>query len=144
MNAEERGGGANNATNEAVLTRPPEGEEQALCLSCLQPNTPQANFCVSCGAPITPYAATGPFEGLFAEGYTIRRAAEQPRNWIVLIGVWLFFLPLAALGFFVAFSPFLGAQPDPLLQLAGVGALIFAAFAIGRTTLNFRERRRLG
>jgi hypothetical protein len=67
-----------------------EGEKQ-LCVSCRAPNEPSAHFCIKCGAPLSSYASTGPFESLFAEGAVYRQAAEQPRSFIVVFGVWLIF-----------------------------------------------------
>jgi hypothetical protein len=37
------------------------------------------------------YAATGPLESVFAEGHVYRRAVAQPKNILVVIGVWLLF-----------------------------------------------------
>jgi ribosomal protein L40E len=80
-----------------------EMEEKQLCLSCLFPNTTSANFCAKCGAPLSSYAATGPFEHLFAEGYVYREAAEKPRSLIVVLGIWLIFGFMALTGAFMVF-----------------------------------------
>src|SRR3954451_837470 len=69
----------------------PESEEKQLCLSCMAPNEPTAHFCAKCGAPLSSYASTGPFESLFSEGAVYRQAAERPRSFIVVLGIWLIF-----------------------------------------------------
>jgi ribosomal protein L40E len=72
--------------------------ERQLCISCVAPNDPAAHFCVKCGAPLTSYAATAPFEHLFAEGHVYRQAAERPQRLIVVLGIWLIFGGLALTG----------------------------------------------
>lgn len=39
-----------------------------------------------------------PFEKIFAEGYVYRQAAESPRKFIVVAGIWLIFIPMAVEG----------------------------------------------
>ena len=59
-------------------------DEQELCISCLQANTPGVHFCVHCGTPLTAYASTAPLESCFAQGDFLRKAATQGRwgGWI--------------------------------------------------------------
>jgi len=72
-------------------TTPPDGS--LLCTSCLQPNPPETPFCKRCGAPIGAISAVGPLESLYAEGFAYRKATEGKPKTIVLIGMWLLFLP---------------------------------------------------
>lgn len=65
------------------------------------------------------YASTGPFESLFAEGFMYRQAAEAPRRFIVVLGIWLIFLPAGLLG---------------LLFIPGFRAGDFGASVVGGTT----------
>src|SRR5207249_693822 len=81
-----------------------EGEEKALCTSCMAPNEPSAHFCASCGSPMSPYAATGPFESVLAEGHVYRQAAERPRSIIVVLGIWLTFGMIAVAGAMMLYS----------------------------------------
>jgi hypothetical protein len=69
-------------------------DEKQLCISCLAPNDPSAHFCAKCRAPLSSYASTGPVEHLFAEGTVYRQAAQRPRKFIVVLGVWLIFCPM--------------------------------------------------
>lgn len=57
----------------------PEPQDLEVCISCLKTNAPGTHFCGHCGTPLTSYAATGPFESLFAEGDFWRKAAGQGR-----------------------------------------------------------------
>lgn len=75
-----------------------EAGEQQLCLCCIAPNEPDSHFCVKCGAPLTSYAATGPIESIYAEGYACRQAVEKPRSFIVVLGIWCVFAPAALMG----------------------------------------------
>ncbi len=68
--------------------------EEALCLQCLKPLPERAHFCPHCNAPQTFYAATAPFESTLTQGHAYRRAMANPRNLIVVVGVWLIFGPL--------------------------------------------------
>ena len=60
-------------------TQDPAGQELELCISCLKPNVPGTHFCRHCATPLTSYAATGPFESIFAEGDLWRKAASRGR-----------------------------------------------------------------
>jgi predicted amidophosphoribosyltransferase len=76
------------------------GSERELCISCLQPNPPGTHFCRHCGTPLTAYAATAPFESVFAEGDFWRKALRPGRGSRVrrvAIGGFLFFMILAIL-----------------------------------------------
>jgi predicted amidophosphoribosyltransferase len=57
-----------------------ETKERELCISCLEENEPGAHFCRHCNTPLTSYAATAPFESLFAEGDFWRKAASRGRH----------------------------------------------------------------
>jgi hypothetical protein len=116
-------------------------EESELCRQCLAPNPPGAGFCAQCGAPLSSYAATGPFERLFAEGHAYRRAAEQPQNWIVVLGIWLIF-GCALLGGAVLFV--IGNESGAWTQrLLGLVLAVIALLMLFKTTRNFiRQKRR--
>ena len=85
--------------NEAATAPPVRDPEMELCISCVRPNVPGTNFCVHCGTPLTSYAATGPFESIFAEGDLWRKAIGGKRwgRWAKLLII--LFLALMSLGF---------------------------------------------
>lgn len=118
-------------------------EESPLCLGCLTPNQSSANFCTKCGAPMTSYAATGPFEHLFAEGHVYRQAAEKPKNLMVVLGVWFIFGFIGIAGLFIAI---LGFDSNVSSVLFGTFMLAASLAMIWRTTRSYlaRPRPRLG
>ncbi len=65
-----------------------------LCPACLAELTAGCGFCPQCGAPVTPTVAISPFERIFSEGYIYRQAVASPRKLIVVVGIWLVFLPV--------------------------------------------------
>lgn len=112
-------------------------DEKQLCLSCVFPNEPSAHFCSKCGAPLSSYAATGPFEQLFAEGHIYRQAAERPRRLIVVLGIWLIFGMMGLTGFGVAL-----AGRDMGFGFRALGGLMMAVSVVlvWKTTRNYLTR----
>src|SRR5262245_46870351 len=111
-----------------------ESKEKQLCVSCMFPNEPEAHFCAKCGAPMTPYAATGPFESLFAEGHVYRQAAERPRSFIVVLGIWIIFGAFGLAGVVLV-----AVGRDSGFGFVVVGALLIAlaVVMIAKTTRNY-------
>ncbi len=72
-----------------------------LCPSCLQGVPYADSLCPHCGAPISGTAGMAPWERTLAEGFIYRSAVANPRKPIVLIGVWLVFLPVLVTNGFV-------------------------------------------
>lgn len=97
------------------------------------PNEPEAHFCAKCGAPLTSYAATGPFESLFAEGHVYRQAAERPRSFIVVLGIWIIFGAFALTGVFLV----VGRDRGFGWVLVGVLLLALSLVMIAKTTRNY-------
>lgn len=124
---------------EQLSEKPAESNEKKLCLSCMFPNDPDVHFCAECGAPMTSYAATGPFEHIFAEGYVYRQAAERPRKFIVVLGVWLIFGTLALGG---AVLLFMGLDMSFVEMLVGAFFLLISAVMIAKTTRSYFTRPR--
>lgn len=115
-------------------------EETIACLSCLAPNRASADFCEKCGAPIGTTATLDPLKMIRAEGFAIERAttAKKP-SLIVLIGVWLLFLPFLPAGAFLAVSQFsagFGFQGFVFFWL-GVGLGVFGAVILYRVSKNY-------
>ena len=109
-------------------------EESPLCLGCLAPNHSTANFCAKCGAPMTSYAASGPFECLFAEGHVYRQAAEKPKNLFVVVGVWLIFGFIALSGLAIAI---LGSGSSVSSVVFGAFLFLISLAMIWRTTRSY-------
>jgi hypothetical protein len=112
--------------------KPSEMEEKQLCVSCVFPNDPEAHFCGKCGAPLSSYAATGPFERIFAEGHLYRQAAERPRRLIVVVGIWMIFGAIGLTGIL-----FVASDSGPALVLMAVLMLAVSLAMIAKTTRNY-------
>jgi hypothetical protein len=69
------------------------GGEYALCPSCVFPNVPDVQWCKRCGAPLNFISTIGPLEHLYAEGFAYRRAVRGRPKFVVVLGIWLLFLP---------------------------------------------------
>ena len=113
---------------------PGQAEEKQLCVSCVFPNDPEAHFCVKCGAPLSSYAATGPFERIFAEGHVYRQAAERPRSLIVVLGIWVIFGAMALTGVVLVAA---GRGSGFVIVLVGGLLLVFSFVMIAKTTRNY-------
>jgi hypothetical protein len=109
--------------------------EHELCPQCLEQNRPGTNFCRNCGAPLSAYAATGPFERLFAEGNAYRQATEQPHRPIVVVGIWLIFGIGALTGIGMAIG-----NPGVSSVVTGTAMAAFSGFIIAKTTRNYLRR----
>jgi hypothetical protein len=115
-----------------------DGDEKQLCLNCLSPNSPVANFCGDCGAPLSSYAATGPIESIFAEGHVYRKAVSEPKNVVVLVGVWLLFAPTVAFGLMPLFRENEAAWPGAAMALLLVP---ISVAIIWKTTRRYFSRK---
>ena len=113
---------------------PGQTDEKQLCVSCVFPNDPEAHFCVKCGAPLSSYAATGPFERIFAEGHVYRQAAERPRSLIVVVGIWVIFGAMALTGVVLVAA---GRGSGFVLLVIGALLLVFSIVMIAKTTRNY-------
>ena len=78
-------------------------------------------------------------ESIAAEGYAMRAAAERPSRFIVVAGVWILCLPMAAAGI-VLMMP--DRFPGILNTLSGIGSFTIAVALIARTTRNYLVRPR--
>ena len=88
------------ANSNSTLAQDEVREELEICISCLETNLPETAFCMHCGTPLTSYAATAPFESIFAEGdfwrKAMRRAKEKPVRRILIL-LFLIFMVLGLL-----------------------------------------------
>lgn len=75
------------------MPTPPRNDLDSICVSCGTPNGPDRHFCLACDAPLTSHAVNDPFATIFAEGWVYRRAQNAPRSMIVVVGIWMLWLP---------------------------------------------------
>lgn len=117
-----------------------ESDDRQLCVSCMFPNAPSAHFCAKCGAPMTSYAATGPFESLFAEGHVYRQATERPRGLVVVLGIWFIFGVMALVGVMMLF---IGREVGFQSVALGAFVLPISLVIIWKTTRSYFSRSRV-
>lgn len=100
-------------------------DDQIVCPHCLHLNEAQAAFCAKCGAPIGMVANVDPMQQIYSEGFGFRSAADGPPSRIVLIGVWIFFVPMVVTSFIGTVEIGSGAYGilSPVSLLISVGIL---------------------
>ncbi len=69
-----------------------------LCPSCATTIGLNEVFCPKCSGPASLLSTTDPIQRIQTEGFIYRRAVEGRPKPIVVIGVWLLFLPLLIIG----------------------------------------------
>jgi hypothetical protein len=69
-----------------------------LCPSCAASIGPNEVFCPKCSGPASLLSTTDPIQRIQTEGFLYRRSVEGRPKPIVVIGVWLLFLPLLIIG----------------------------------------------
>ena len=74
-----------------------DGDLGILCPNCAFSNAPDVDFCARCRAPLSTMATIDPLRSTLAEGFVYRRAVEGTSKPIVLVGIWLIFLPAMGL-----------------------------------------------
>ncbi len=78
--------------------------ETVPCLTCFQENDRHAVFCRSCNASLGLTANADPLKTLHNEGLVYSKAAVGKPKPVVLIGVWVLFLPALLLSAQAVFS----------------------------------------
>jgi hypothetical protein len=109
-----------------------------ICVNCFEPMPDSDDqFCPKCGAPIDALAELDPVNAIRAEGHMFRRGAERP-SFMILIGLWIIFLPTLAVGIATVVS---GARELPALLffITVLGALPLAV--LYRATINYIRHR---
>ncbi len=109
-----------------------------LCPHCAATNAPAADFCVRCGAPLSVIASTDPLRASLLVGFLYREAVHGRPKRIVVLGVWLIFLPgVASLP--IAWGN--GLTDPNLLAKQAVWSLLSAVIPV-LATLNYVRKRR--
>jgi len=80
----------------------PEDAQKIACLSCLAENNPAASFCRECGSPIGATATLDPMKAIQAQGHLFRTALKGRPRFIVVLGMWIMFLPILVVSATVA------------------------------------------
>src|SRR5262247_1066886 len=74
------------------------GSPLLVCPACGKPSEPGEHICDHCGAPMTPYANVDPVMGIMARGFAAHKATTDPQKPIVVIGMWLWMVPMFLFG----------------------------------------------
>ena len=67
---------------------------QVTCATCQTLNERFESFCRECGSPISVTATLDPVSTIQTEAFLFRKALDGPLKGIVLIGMWILFLPI--------------------------------------------------
>ncbi len=104
------------------------GTDVVACLSCMSPNEPSASFCRSCQAPIGVTSSLDPIKTIHAEAFVLQKAIVKRPKPIVLLGVWVLFLPWLFGAGSIAVNEVLNGYGTPSFVFFWVGvALAFVA-----------------
>ena len=118
-----------------------EGEERLLCASCGRLIGVSDAYCLNCMAPTTGVSNLDPMQAILSEGRLLSRASEGRQKPIVLIGIWILFLPMFRVGAFSAISILstgIGSGFSNFVFFWGAVGLAFIGFmVIYRVTKNY-------
>jgi hypothetical protein len=117
------------------------GEEACICPFCLFPNVPDRPWCKYCGSPFNT-SAMGPFESALAAGPMWRGVVRGRPRPIVLITIWIWFLPafiLAAASVFLGLISVLTGFFSGVFLALGPGLLysVISASLLFQVTRNY-------
>ena len=114
-------------------------EEIIACLSCMAPNPATIAFCEKCGAPIGTTSTLDPLKMIRAEGFLLKKATTDRPKPIVLLGVWIIFLPWLAGSVLLAGSQILyGYSFEGFIFFwIGVALAMVALIILYRVTKNY-------
>lgn len=127
------------------------GPGTLLCPACGRPQADRAPFCTECGAPLAWDATTDPVKAAEAQGFAARRAVAGADKPVVVVGTWLWLLPIAVIstvgllaGIVYLLEGILGANYEDVVSglLAGgvSGVVLWIVISIlFRTAKNYRK-----
>jgi hypothetical protein len=107
-----------------------KSDQQITCPSCQALVDARESFCRECGAPITTTATLDPMGSIHAQGFMLRKAVDGPPKPIVLIGIWIVFLPALAVSVYMAVSL--------ITQQHGLASFVFFWVSVGLAYVSFR------
>lgn len=116
-------------------------DEGMVCPACAAFIGTGEVFCPSCRAPISLLANTDPIQRIQTEGFLYGRAVDSRPRGIVVIGVWLLFLPavLICAGWaLIVISEGIGSGAVGFVFFwVAIAAMIFFATILYRVTKNY-------
>src|SRR5215831_8300147 len=133
-----------------VMTTAENRSPLLVCPACGRPAEPGQHICDRCGAPMTPYANVDPVMGIMARGFAAHKATTDPQKPIVVIGMWLWMLPMFLGGMFMV-SVGIGMLSEGVTERQWFGLIGIPIIALGllmvwigggillKTTLRYLE-----
>ncbi len=112
-----------------------------LCSSCGSVLDPASGLCPRCLMPSGDYASLDPMQAARVEGLLISKAVDKRPKPIVVIGIWVMFLPAFIAGLAVAAQVVLDGAGSGmsgfLFFWIGVGLSIFSLVVLFKVTRNY-------
>lgn len=124
------------------MTPNPSESTLSLCPSCLKPNKRFAAFCESCGSPIGTTATLDPIQTIHTQGHLFRKALDGPPKPVVLIGMWIMFLPMLVGSIYAAVRLIQsgGGMANFVFFWAFVGLAYISVVILYRITRNYLRK----
>ena len=124
------------------MSSPSKESQLSICTSCGKPQTWPGHLCAHCGAPLTPFAHSDPVLGIQSRGFAAHQATHEPRKLIVVIGMWLWMLPLLILGLMMLCGSIAGFVYGEIIAALlmfgmGAGATWLSGTILMRTTRSY-------
>jgi hypothetical protein len=117
--------------------------EVIACVSCLAPNERSVAFCRNCQSPLGTTSALDPIKTIHAEAFMLQKAVSMRPKPIVVLGVWVLFVPWLLGAAFLAVNELAYGYGFPSFVFFWVGiALAFAAVKICLAGYIFRQARK--
>ncbi len=118
-----------------------EQESLLLCSSCGSVLGSDAGSCPNCLMPTGAFANLDPMGAIRSEGVLISKAVEKRPKSIVVVGVWIMFLPAFVIGLAVAAQVALegagSGMSGFLFFWIGIGLSIFSLVVLFKVTRNY-------
>jgi hypothetical protein len=110
-----------------------EVDERLVCASCGRLIGVSDAYCPNCMSPTSGVSNLDPMQAIVSEGRLFVRASEGRQKPIVLIGIWILFLPLLLVGLFAAISILgegIGSGISNFVFFWGAMGLAFIGFTV--------------
>lgn len=112
--------------------------ELKICQSCFHENEGNAEYCEKCNAPIGNYSTLDPMQTALSEGRYITDSINKPRNFLVVLGFWIFWGPYVLL--YLSFMITLFVEGSYFIaMIIGFLGFIFGGLLF-KVTKNFRKK----
>lgn len=85
---------------EALVVMERERHDGPVCPSCFSPIEDYFDYCPNCDVPLSQFSTADPLKTIRSEGEMFRRGVKGP-SLLVVIGMWLIFLPGLLIAFMV-------------------------------------------